>query len=48
MTHAEARKILSESNADVRLDEAQGTATINGELSIEELQAVLQLLEYSA
>lgn len=48
MTHAEAKKILSESSADVQVDEEQGTATINGELTIEELHAVLQLLEYNA
>jgi hypothetical protein len=48
MTHNEARKILSESGANVVLDEENGTATIDGELTIEELSAILQLLEYSA
>ena len=48
MTHDDAKKILSESDADVSLDVEIGTATIDGELTIEELRAVLQLLEYSA
>lgn len=48
MTHAEAKKILSEASADVQVDEDQGTATISGELTIQELQAILQLLEYTA
>lgn len=48
MTHPEARAILEKSEAKIALDEEAGTATINGELTIEEIQAVLQLLEYSA
>ncbi len=48
MTHQEAKQILDESEAQIIIDDAAGTATINGELSIDELHAVLQLLEYSA
>jgi hypothetical protein len=48
MTHEEAKKILSESSAEVLVAEEIGTAIINGELTIEELHAVLQLLEYNA
>jgi flagellar basal body P-ring protein FlgI len=48
MNHNEARKIISESGSEVVLDEENGTVIINGEMTIEELQAVLQLLEYSA
>ncbi len=48
MTHEEAKQLLEESDAQIVIDEDAGTATINGELTIEELHAVLQLLEYSA
>ena len=48
MNHAEAKKILSGSSADVQVDEDRGTAIINGEVTIEELHAILQLLEYTA
>ena len=48
MNHAEATKILAESSAEVLIDEDDGLATINGELTIQELHAVLQLLEYNA
>ncbi len=47
MNHVEAREILSKSSADVQVDEDGGTAVINGELTIPELQAILQLLEYT-
>lgn len=48
MTHAEAKAALQESSAQIDVNEDSGTATINGTVSIEELQAILQLLEYSA
>ncbi len=48
MTHDEAKKTLEQSDAQIIIDEAAGTATIDGELTIQELQAVLQLLEYGA
>lgn len=48
MTHAEAKEILSKSDADVHVDEDGGTAVINGEVTILELQAILHLLEYTA
>ncbi len=48
MDHAEAKQILAETDAEVLIDEDSGTARINGELTIQELHAVLQLLEYTA
>lgn len=48
MTRADAIAILKKSEADVVVDEEDATATINGTLTIEELQAILQLLEYTA
>lgn len=47
MTHDLARAILEASEADITLDENDGTATVNGTLTIEEPQANLQLLEYT-
>lgn len=48
MTHEEAKKILETSDAEFIIDEDNGTAVINGEVTIDELEAVLQLLEYNA
>lgn len=48
MTHDEAKSILEESDAQITLDEGSGVAQLNGQFSIEELHAVLQLLEYNA
>ena len=48
MTHDEAKETLEKSDAQIIIDDANGTATIDGELTIQELQAVLQLLEYEA
>ena len=48
MTHPEAKAILEKSDAKIVLDEEAGTANIDGQLTIEEIQAVLQLLEYNA
>lgn len=48
MTHNEARETLQGSAAHIDLDEDSGTATINGTVTIEELHAILQLLEYTA
>lgn len=48
MTHDEAKQILARSDAQISIDDDSGTATIHGELTIEELHAVLQLLEYGA
>lgn len=48
MTHDQAREILAESNATIEVDEDAGTATINGKVTIQELQAISQLLEYNA
>ncbi len=48
MTHDKAKDILSAAEAHVIIDEAAGTAIITGEVSIEELHAVLQLLEYTS
>lgn len=47
MTHEEAKQILDCSDSLIIIDDDAGTATIDGELTIEELHAVLQLLEYS-
>ena len=47
MNHDEAREILADSKAYVLIDEDNGTARLNGDFTIEELQAVLQLLEYN-
>lgn len=48
MNHPQAKAILEKSEARIVIDEEAGTADINGKLSIEEIQAVLQLLEYNA
>lgn len=48
MTHQEAKEVIGRSSAQIVIDEQDGTATIDGEMTIEELQAVLQLLEYEA
>ncbi len=48
MTHQEARAIIERSEAAITVDEDGGTATINGTVTIEELQAISQLLEYTA
>jgi len=48
MTHQQARAILEASKASIAVDEDDGTVTVNGTLTIEELQAILQLLEYTA
>lgn len=48
MTHYEAKKILAESEAEVYILGGLGTALIHGEVTIEELHAILQLLEYDA
>lgn len=47
MTHQDALRILNESDASFVIDEDAGTAVINGEVTIEELHALLQLLEYN-
>lgn len=47
MNHDEARVILAAAEATIELDEEDGTATINGTVTIEELQAIAQLLEYN-
>lgn len=48
MSHDQARAILADAEAKIAVDEEEGTATISGKVSIEELQAILQLLEYTA
>ena len=48
MTHDQARAIQEDAEATIALDEEGGTATISGTVTIEELQAILQLLEYKA
>ena len=48
MTHDQARAIMEDAEATIALDEEGGTATISGTVTIEELQAILQLLEYKA
>ena len=48
MTHDQASSILAEAEASIELDEEAGTATITGTVTIEELHAILQLLEYNA
>lgn len=48
MTHDQARTILADAEAAIAVDEDAGTATINGTVTIEELQAISQLLEYTA
>lgn len=47
MNHDQARAILAEAEAKIAVDEEAGTATINGTVTIEELQAISQLLEYT-
>lgn len=48
MNHDQACAILAEADASIEVDEDAGTATINGTVTIEQLQAISQLLEYSA
>ena len=48
MTRQEANQILENADAQIVIDTHAGTVAIDGELTIEELQALLQLLEYSA
>lgn len=48
MNHSEARAILAQAEAEIQVDEDAGTATINGTVTIDELQAISQLLEYAA
>lgn len=48
MTHDQARAILADAEATIAVDEEEGTATISGTVTIEELQAISQLLEYTA
>ena len=48
MTHNEARLILANADARIILNEEDGTAQIDGEVNIEEMHAMLQLLEYNA
>ena len=48
MTHDQARAILADADATIAVDEEAGTATICGTVTIEELQAISQLLEYTA
>ena len=48
MTHNEARRILANADALIILNEEDGSAKIDGEVNIEELHAILQLLEYNA
>lgn len=48
MPHDQARAILADAEANIAVDKEAGTATINGTVTIEELQAILQLLEYTA
>lgn len=48
MTHDQAREILSEAEATIEVDEDAGTVAINGMVTIEELHAICQLLEYNS
>ncbi|MBV7457673.1 hypothetical protein KW843_24595 [Acidovorax sp. sif1233] len=48
MTHDQARAVLADAEATIMVDEEAGTATISGTVTIEELQAISQLLEYAA
>lgn len=48
MNHEQAREIIKQAEAEIVVDEDEGTATINVTVTIEELQAISQLLEYSA
>ena len=48
MTHDQARAILADAEATISVDEEAGTATISGTVTIEELQAISHLLEYTA
>lgn len=48
MTHDQARAILADAEATIAVDEEAGTATISGTVTVEELQAIAQLLEYTA
>lgn len=48
MSHEQARTILADSEATIAVDEEAGTATINGTVTIEDLLAITQQLEYDA
>lgn len=48
MNHVEAQQVLDGSDAQIELDEENGLARLSGEFTIEELQAILQRLEYNA
>ena len=48
MDHVEAKQILANASAEIEVDEDGATATITGTVSIDELHAILQLLEYNA
>lgn len=48
MTNDQARAILADAEATIAVDEVAGTATISGTVTVEELQAISQLLEYTA
>lgn len=48
MNHDQAREILAKAEAKIVVDDEAGTATINGTVTVEELQAISQLLEYTA
>jgi hypothetical protein len=48
MDHEQARSVIANAEAKIVLDEEAGTATIKGTVTIEELQAISQLLEYTA
>lgn len=48
MNHEDAKQVLAECGEDIELDEENGMARLHGWFAIEELHAVLQLLEYNA
>lgn len=48
MTHTEAKKILDTADGDIAFNAEMDSVQLNGTFRIEELQAMLQLMEYSA
>jgi len=48
MTHTEAQKIIQNSSSAVDFSEDMSNVELRGEFSIEDLHAILQLMEYEA
>lgn len=48
MNHQQAKEILKNAEGDICINDDEGTVRLDGEFTIEELHAILQLLEYTA